>query len=268
MGDSSPEVLPTSQDPPRWNPSQLSDVCAPRKDPNSERLARDKPEMSPMTIKPETVRHVSEQFSPFPSPSCPPPRQPFPIKPLTWTALLSPDNSFPSVRQEPTLKPWKGYPFLHQNHNPGENIFKMLSCRKGNGTPSSIMASEIPGTEELGGLQSHSRAFLRGGNSPRKVEAPAKSPRAFHSTDGTVAEDSQLPGLLIPASFTRYMCGKLESKICPSDSVVKNPPQCWRRRCDPWDGKIPRAVEPVCHNCGACALEPGSHNAELTYCNS
>ncbi|CAI9177394.1 unnamed protein product [Rangifer tarandus platyrhynchus] len=113
-----------------------------------------------MTIKPETVSHVAEKFSPFPSPSsCPPPWQPFPIKSVAWTALLSSDNSLPSVRQEPTLKPWKGSPFLHQNHNPGENIFKMLSCREGNGTLSSILASEILGTEELGGLQSNSRAF-------------------------------------------------------------------------------------------------------------
>lgn len=110
MGGSSSEVLPTSQDPLRWNPSQLSDACAPKKDPNSECLARDKPEMSPMTIKPETVSHVTEWFSPFPSPSCPPPWQPFPIKPLAWTALLSSDNSLPSVRQELTLKPWEGIP--------------------------------------------------------------------------------------------------------------------------------------------------------------
>lgn len=221
MGHSSPEVLPTSQNPPRWNPSRLNDVCAPRKDPNSECLARDKPETNPMTIKPETVRHVAEQFSPFPSPSCPPPRQPFPIKPLAWTALLSPDNSFPSVRQEPALKPSKGSSphFLHQNQYPGENIFKMLSCREGNGTPSSILASEIPGTEELGGLHSSSRAFLRGGKSPRAVEPLAKGPRAFDGTARTVAEDSQLPGLLIPASFTRYMCGKLESKLCLGASL-------------------------------------------------
>ena len=62
MGDSSPEVLPTFQDSSRWNPSRQSDECAPRKDANSEWLARDKPERNPMTIKPETVR-----FSPFPS---------------------------------------------------------------------------------------------------------------------------------------------------------------------------------------------------------
>ena len=101
---------------------------------------------------------------------------------------------------------------------------KRLRSREGNATTSSILASEIPGSEELGGLQSNSRAFLRGGNSPRKVEALTKSPRVFYSTARTVAEDSQLPGLLILASFTRYMCGKLKSKICPGGSVVKNPP--------------------------------------------
>jgi len=163
-----------------------------------------------MTINPKTVSRVAEQFSPFPSPACPPPRQPFPMKSLAWTALLSSDNSFPSVRQESTLKPWKGSPFLHQNHKPGENIFQMLPCREGNGTPSSILASEIPGAEELGGLQSNSRAFLKGGNNPREAEAFAKGLRALDGTARTVTEDSQRPALLILASLIRYMCGQLE----------------------------------------------------------
>ena len=96
----------------------------------------------------------------------------------------------------------------------------MRPCREGNGTPSSILASEIPGTEELGGLQSNSRALLRGGNSPREAEALAKGPRALDGTARTVAEDSQWPGLLILASLTRYMCGKLELKICLRASLV------------------------------------------------
>ena len=90
----------------------------------------------------------------------------------------------------------------------------MLPCREGSGTPSSILTSEIPGTEELGGLQSNSRALLRGGNSPREAEVLAKGPRVLDGTAETVAEDSQWPGLLILASLTGYMCGKLESKIC------------------------------------------------------
>ena len=158
------------------DPARLSDACALRKDPNSEWLARDKPETNPMTIKPETVSHVAEKFSLFPLPSCPPPQQPFPIKSLAWTALLYLDNSFLSVRQEPTLKPWKGSPFLHQDHNPREDILKMLSCREGNGTPSSILASEIPGTEELGGLQSNSRAFWGEETVPGKLRCSPKAP--------------------------------------------------------------------------------------------
>ena len=53
---------------------------------------------------------------------------------------------------------------------------------------------------------------MRGANSPRKVEALAKGPRAFDGRTRTVAEDSQLPGLLILASCRRYACGELESK--------------------------------------------------------
>ena len=96
----------------------------------------------------------------------------------------------------------------------------MLPCREGNSTPSSILASEIPGTEELGGLQSNSRAFLKRGNSPRKFEELTKGPKAFDGTARTVAEHPQLPGLLILASLTRYRCGKLESKTRLRASLV------------------------------------------------
>ena len=132
-----------------------------------------------MTIKPETVSHMAEQFSPFPSPSCPRPLQSFPMKSPPWTALLSLDNSFPSVRQEPTLKAWKGSPFLHPNHNPGENIFQMLPCREGNGTPSSILASQIPGTEELRGLQFISRDFCGEETVPGKLRHSPKAPELW-----------------------------------------------------------------------------------------
>ena len=54
---------------------------------------------------------------------------------------------------------------------------------------------------------------MKRGNSPRKVEALTKDPKAFDGTARTVAEHPQLPGLLILASLTRYRCGKLECKI-------------------------------------------------------
>ena len=56
------------------------------------------------------------------------------------------------------------------------------SSREGNGTTCSTLVSEILGTEELGGLQSKSRAFLTGGNSPREAELLTKGPRALDST--------------------------------------------------------------------------------------
>ena len=96
----------------------------------------------------------------------------------------------------------------------------MLPCREGNGTPSSILASEIPETEELGGLQSNIRAFLRGGNSPREAQALTKGPRALDGTARPVAENSQWLGLFILASLTGYMCGKLESKVCMMASLL------------------------------------------------
>ena len=74
-GDTSPCVLPTSQNPSHWNPSWLSDACATRKDPESERSARDNQETNPTTIKPETVSHVTEQFSWVPLLCCSPPLQ-------------------------------------------------------------------------------------------------------------------------------------------------------------------------------------------------
>ena len=89
-GDTSPYVLPTSQNPPRWNPSWLSDVHTTRKDPESQRLARDNPETHPITIKTETVSHVAEQFSWVPLPSCSPPGCPFPKKSLALSARMSP----------------------------------------------------------------------------------------------------------------------------------------------------------------------------------
>ena len=71
-GDASPYVLPTSQNPSRWNPSWLSDACTTRKDPESEQLARDNPETNPITIKPENASHMAEQFSWVPLPCCSP----------------------------------------------------------------------------------------------------------------------------------------------------------------------------------------------------
>ena len=104
----------TSQNP-LWHPSWLNKACTTRKDFVSEWLAKDNLETNPITIRPETGSHVAEQFwVPLPYGSLP--GHLFPLKSLALSAHVSSDNSFPSVRQEPTFGPWKGSPFLqHQD---------------------------------------------------------------------------------------------------------------------------------------------------------
>ena len=69
---------------------------------------------NPITIKPEAASDVAELFSWVPLPYCSPPRcQRFPNKISCCVGTcVSLDNSFPSVRQEPSFRPWKGSPFL------------------------------------------------------------------------------------------------------------------------------------------------------------
>ena len=71
---------------------------------------------NPITIKPETGSHMAEQFSWDPLPCCSPPGRPFPIVFCFVSTCVSSDNSFLGVRQDPTLRPWKGSPF-RWHHN-------------------------------------------------------------------------------------------------------------------------------------------------------
>ena len=89
-------------------------MCATRKDSELEWLAKDHPEPNPITIKPETESDAAKQFSWVPLSYCSPPGCPFPIKSLAVSTCVSSDNSFPSVRQEPSFGPWKGSAFLQQ----------------------------------------------------------------------------------------------------------------------------------------------------------
>ena len=109
-----PTCPTTSQNPSLWHLSWLNKACTPRKDSESEWLAKDCPETNPITIKPETASHPAEQFSWVPFPCCAPSRCPFPIISLALSAHVSSDNSFPSVRQESSFRPRRGFPFLQQ----------------------------------------------------------------------------------------------------------------------------------------------------------
>ena len=105
-----------SQNPPLWQPSWLNKACTTRKDSESEWLAKDNWETNPITIKPETESHVTEQLSWVPLPYCSPPGCPFPNKISCFVSTcVSLDSSFLSVRQEPSFC-CKGSPFLQQNH--------------------------------------------------------------------------------------------------------------------------------------------------------
>ena len=83
-------ACPTTSQNHQWHPSWLSMACTTRKDPESEWLARDNPETNLITIKPETVSHVAEQFSWVLLPYCFLSCHPFPIKSLTSSACVSP----------------------------------------------------------------------------------------------------------------------------------------------------------------------------------
>ena len=105
----------TSQNPSLWHSSWLNKACTTKKYSESELLAKDNPEANPITINPETESHVTELFSWVPLPYCFPLGCPFPNKIFCFVSpWVSSDNSFWSVRQEPSFGPWKGSPFLQQ----------------------------------------------------------------------------------------------------------------------------------------------------------
>ena len=97
-------------------------MCTTRKDSELEWLAKDHPEPNPITIKPETESDAAKQFSWVPLSYCSPPGCPFPIKSLAVSTCVSSDNSFPSVRQEPSFGPWKGPPSCNKTRDQIANI--------------------------------------------------------------------------------------------------------------------------------------------------
>ena len=103
--------LTTSQNLCQWHPSWLNKACTTRKDSESEWLAKDNPETNPITIKPETASHVTEEFSWVPLPYCSPPRCPFPIKSLAFSAHVSPRTiHFRVLGTSPISGPGRGPP--------------------------------------------------------------------------------------------------------------------------------------------------------------
>ena len=74
-------------------------------------MAKDHPETNPITIKPDIVSHVAEQFSWVPLPYCSPPGCPFPIKSLALSAHVSPWTiHFRVLDKSPVSGPGRGPP--------------------------------------------------------------------------------------------------------------------------------------------------------------
>ena len=115
----------TSQNLSCWPPSWLSHVCATRKDPESEWLAKDNTETNPVTIKAKTASHVTEQSSWVPLPCCSPPGCPFPIKSFALSAHVSPwTTHFWVLDKSQFLVPGKGPPSC--NITPGFSAWCLL----------------------------------------------------------------------------------------------------------------------------------------------
>ena len=103
-----------------WNPSWLRRMHHP--DPESDQIWAKKDDWPETVLKQipspwnPRLRATWQSSSPgLPSPSALHPGHPLPSKvPCFVSICVSLDNSFLSVRKEPTLGPWKGIPFLPQ----------------------------------------------------------------------------------------------------------------------------------------------------------
>ena len=103
---------PTSQSSLLWNPSWLLDAHATRKDPESDYGPRKMTGQRHKTwdCEPHGRAVLLGSLTLLLSTPVPLPNKVF----CFVSTCVSLDNSFPSVRQEPTLRPWKGFPFLQQ----------------------------------------------------------------------------------------------------------------------------------------------------------
>ena len=107
----------TSQNPSCWNPSWLSNVCTTRKDPESEWLPRGKLEINPITQKKQDCEPHGRAVLLGSLTFLLSAQAPFPNKVSCFVSMyISLDNSLPSVRQEPTFRPWRGSPHFRQHY--------------------------------------------------------------------------------------------------------------------------------------------------------
>ena len=118
---------------PLWHPSWLNKACTTRKDSESEQLAKDHPETTPITIKPKTASHVAELFPWVPLPYCSPPGCPFSIKSLALSAHVSPGTIHFRVLGKSPVLALEGVPFLQHFYNVNMQHFDPVIILKVNG---------------------------------------------------------------------------------------------------------------------------------------
>ena len=121
----------TSQNPSRWHPSWLNKACTTRKDSESQWLTKDNPETNPITIKPRDCEPCDRAVLLGSLTLLLSTRVPFPNKISCLSAHVSPqDNSFLTVRQEPSFRPWKGSSFLQHFYFTSEYRASLVTqCR-------------------------------------------------------------------------------------------------------------------------------------------
>ena len=112
-GQKETTYVPTTSQNPCWHPSWLNKACTTRKDSELEWLAKDNLETNLITIKPETAESHGRAVLMGSLKLLLSTREPFLNKISCFVSTcVSLNNSFPSVRQEPSFGPWKGSPFL------------------------------------------------------------------------------------------------------------------------------------------------------------
>ena len=100
------------ENPSCWHPSWLSNACTSRRTPSQ--TGRRTQKLAPSPENPSL--RAAWQSGLLGSLILLPPGCPFPVVSCLVSVYVSSENSFLSVRQEPTLGPGRGSPFLQHRH--------------------------------------------------------------------------------------------------------------------------------------------------------
>ena len=106
----------TSQNPSLWHPSWLNKAAPPGRALSQSDWLKTTHKLIPLLKNPETASHLCGRAALLGSLTLLLSTQvPFPSEISCFVSTcVSLDNSFPSLRQEPSFGPWKGSPFLQQ----------------------------------------------------------------------------------------------------------------------------------------------------------